>query len=61
MVALLAWLAVSGLGLYYLADEQWRAAASLGHWLLGLFAAAWLPIHILRGRRAVRRSTLQPR
>ena len=56
MVALMAWLVVSGLGLYYLADEQWRAATSLGHWTLGLLAAAWLPLHILRGRRAVRRA-----
>lgn len=56
MVALLGWLAVSGLGLYYLSDEQWRSAASVGHWALGLVAAVWLPIHILRGRRAVRRS-----
>jgi hypothetical protein len=54
MVALMAWLALSGLGLYYLGDEDWRTYASLGHWVVGLFAALWLPIHIWRGRRAVR-------
>lgn len=56
MVALLATLALSGLGLYYLADEQWRATASLCHWVIGLFAAVWLPTHIVRGRAAVRRA-----
>lgn len=54
MVGLMVWLGASGLGLYYLADEQWREVASIGHWTLGLFAGAWLPIHVWRGRRAVR-------
>lgn len=54
MVALMGWLGASGLGLYYLADERWREVASIGHWSLGLFAALWLPVHIWRGRRAVR-------
>jgi|CXWL01.1.fsa_nt_gi hypothetical protein len=53
MATLMTWLAFSGLGLYYLGDEDWRAATSIGHWLAGLVAAAWLPIHIWRGRRAV--------
>ena len=53
MVALLAWLGASGLGLYYLADERWRDFASIGHWALGLFAVLWLPVHIWRGRRRV--------
>lgn len=53
MVVLLAWLGVSGLGLYYLADERWREVASVGHWAIGLLAAAWLPFHIWRGRRTV--------
>lgn len=61
LVALLAWLAVSGLGLYYLADERWRQVASIGHWALGLFAVAWLPIHVWRGRRAVRLRDSQQR
>lgn len=56
MAALMLWLALSAAGLYYLGDEQLREAVSLGHWLLGLFAAAWLPTHIWLGRRRLRRA-----
>lgn len=56
LVVLLAWLGISGLGLYYLADDRWREVASIGHWVFGLFAVLWLPIHIWRGRRAARRA-----
>lgn len=52
-VVLMTWLSLSGMGLYYLADERWRAVASVGHWGVGLLAAAWLPLHIWRGRRAL--------
>lgn len=55
MVALMVLLAASGLGLYYLADERWRDVASIGHWAMGLFAGAWLPMHVWRGRRTVKR------
>lgn len=55
MVALLGTLCLSGLGLYYLGDEHLRAWTSTAHWLVGFAAAAALPIHIWRGRRAVRR------
>lgn len=56
LVVLLAWLGISGLGLYYLGDERWREVASVGHWVAGLLAAAWLPFHVWRGRNAVSRS-----
>lgn len=53
MVLLLAWLAISGLGLYYLGSEQWRQYTGIAHWLAGIIATLWLPFHIWRGRRAV--------
>lgn len=58
MVAFLSALCLSGLGLYYLGDEQLRAWTSTAHWLVGFVAATALPIHIWRGRRAVRRTAL---
>lgn len=36
LVGLLAWLIISGYLLYYVGDEQLRAATSLTHWLIGL-------------------------
>ena len=53
MVLLLAWLAISGLGLYYLGSEQWRQYTGIAHCLAGIIATLWLPFHIWRGRRAV--------
>lgn len=54
MAALMLWLAFSAAGLYYLGDESWRGWVSVGHWVLGLFAALWLPTHIWIGRRRLR-------
>jgi hypothetical protein len=56
MAALMLWLAASAAGLYYLGDETLRGWVSIGHWTLGLFAVAWLPLHICHGRRLIRRS-----
>ena len=56
MLVLMLWLSASAAGLYYLGDPVWRDVASLGHWSLGLFAVAWLPWHIVHGRRAARRA-----
>lgn len=53
MVVLLVILGLSGWGLYYLGDEDWRALASSAHWVVGLVASLWLPFHIWRGRRRV--------
>lgn len=58
MVVLLGWLCLSGLGLYYVGHETARAWIGNGHWVAGLFAAFWLPIHIWRGRRAIRAFSL---
>jgi hypothetical protein len=54
MVALMVGLCVTGLGLYYCGDETARAWISSAHWIAGLIAGLWLPIHIWRGRRAIR-------
>jgi hypothetical protein len=56
MVALLGWLCLSGLGLYYIGNDAARVWIANGHWVAGLIAGVWLPIHIWRGRRAVRSS-----
>lgn len=55
MAALMLWLALSAAGLYYLGDDSARSVTSLAHWIAGLAAAAWLPIHIVLGRRTQRR------
>jgi hypothetical protein len=60
MVAVMSWLCVSGLGLYYIGNDAAREFVGNGHWLVGLFAALWLPIHIWRGRRAVRLAITSP-
>lgn len=52
MAILVLVLGLSGWGLYYLSDENWRDVTSLAHWALGLVAGAWLPFHIWRGRRS---------
>lgn len=53
MAALMLWLALSAAALYYLGDERWRGLTSVAHWVLGLFAVAWLPLHIWIGRRRI--------
>jgi hypothetical protein len=53
MLAGALWLAASAAGLYYFGDERLRAFASVSHWLVGLFAVIWLPLHIVLGRRKI--------
>ncbi|GLT22784.1 hypothetical protein GCM10007933_22450 [Zoogloea oryzae] len=43
-------LALTGYGLYCLADEEWRAIASWAHIALG-FALAARVVHVIRARR----------
>ena len=45
---------ISAAALYYLANEQWRAAASAAHWVLGLLLPIGLIFHIWLGRRRLR-------
>lgn len=45
-------LALTGYGLYYLGDEQWRDGASWLHIVLGLASPALLIWHIWLGRRS---------
>ena len=54
MTIVLIVLVLTGLGLYYLGDEIWRDRTAILHWALGLFAGAWLPFHVWRGRRSGR-------
>lgn len=44
-------LALSAYGLYYISDDRARAALSVTHWVIGLIAAAALPVHVILGRR----------
>jgi MFS family permease len=55
VVMIVALLVVSGYGLYYFGDEQWRSAASWIHVVLGLAAPPLLCWHIWSGRKAVNR------
>ena len=55
MIALLGTLTLSGYALYYIASEDSRPWWSASHWLLGLLLPALLMLHIVTGRRALRR------
>lgn len=54
MATAMVWLALSAAGLYYLGEVEWRGGFAVSHWAVGLFAAAWLPLHIWLGRRKMR-------
>lgn len=51
LIVVMAVLVLTGYGLYYLGDEQWRSAASWSHLILGLAAPLFLLWHIWAGRR----------
>ena len=50
VIAIVIALTVSGYGLYYASGEALRHWTSVLHWSIGLFSAAILIWHILRGR-----------
>lgn len=51
MASLWLALALTGYGLYYLADEEWRAIASWAHIALGTALPAGLAVHVIRAGR----------
>ena len=59
IVIMAATLLLTGLGLYYLGDENLRASAATVHWIVGLSAAAALPAHIYWGRYVYARRSKQ--
>ncbi len=56
LVAVIAILIVTGLGLYYFVDRQWREWTSLAHWVLGLAALVFFFVHWLSKSQAHRDS-----
>jgi len=54
MLGVVAALVLTGYGLYYAAEERWRALLSLSHWLIGLAAALVLALHVALGKRSAR-------
>lgn len=54
MGLIIVMLVLSGWGLYYLSDEQWRNVISLLHWVIGVASGLWLPFHVWRGRRGIK-------
>ncbi|HWI77300.1 MAG TPA: hypothetical protein VNS53_09500 [Sphingomicrobium sp.] len=46
-----AFLAASGLGLYYLSAEALRALTATAHWLIGVGLPVVLLVHVVRGKR----------
>lgn len=54
VLAMVAVLILTGYGLYYLVDEDWRAWTSIVHWAIGLLATALLGLHALRGKQGSR-------
>jgi hypothetical protein len=63
LAAILGFLALTALGLYYVGDEAARDWSSLAHWAIGIVALPILLIHVLRGLRPAipRRATSQRR
>jgi O-antigen/teichoic acid export membrane protein len=60
VIAVMAFiLLLTGLGLYYLGDENLRANAALAHWVVGLAAGVALPAHIYWGRYLTARRSKQ--
>jgi hypothetical protein len=53
-------LALGGLGLYYVADDTWRAALSLSHWALGLALPALVVLHARSAREVLPLPQLPP-
>jgi peptidoglycan/LPS O-acetylase OafA/YrhL len=51
VAAALTFLALTGLILYYVGDDQTRALASVAHWTVGVVAAAVLGVHVWLGAR----------
>jgi hypothetical protein len=51
MITLLAWLTVSGYGLYYLVTDNNQQIWSLSHWISGILWPALLIWHIKSGRK----------
>jgi hypothetical protein len=54
VLVLAGFLTLSGYGLYYLVDEDWRSWTSTLHWILGLGAVALVALHVVRGKQASR-------
>ena len=53
MIGVLAFLVLTGYGLYYLAGEADRPVWSVLHWAVGLAAAVLSVLHVVVGRRSV--------
>lgn len=51
VVIVVALLALSGYGLYYVVDDRQRALISVMHWVVGLAASGVLVLHVLMGKR----------
>lgn len=51
ILLLILFLMLSGWGLYYLGDDDWREWTATAHWVVGLGVAVWLPYHAGFGRR----------
>lgn len=54
MLVVASLLAVTGYGLYYIVDDQWRSWTSTLHWIVGLLATALLTLHAVLGKQAAR-------
>jgi len=54
LIAVLAFLTLTGYGLYYVAGEGDRPVWSLLHWSVGCAVAVLFVVHVLVGRRSVR-------
>jgi hypothetical protein len=54
VLGMMGLLTLTGYGLYYLVDDDWRSLSSYVHWIAGLLAVALLGLHALRGKRVAR-------
>jgi hypothetical protein len=54
MIGTLAFLTLTGYGLYYVAGEASRPVWSVLHWVAGLAVAVLFVLHIVIGRKSVK-------
>ena len=60
LVLLMIALSLSGYGLYYAGGEEVRPWISTFHWIAGSCLGLCIPIHVMRGRRALGKATRLP-
>jgi len=54
VLVVMGFLTLTGYGLYYLVDDDWRSWTGIAHWVVGLLATVLLALHAVRGKQTTR-------